>query len=291
MIDKTLDIQSRARKPLIDIPLQDSCPSQDRSFLELASECQHELSLISMSVSQLSKLRHKLYVTTSAKEDASNVEDCEKLTRDINKQIDAVRESIADVSLLCKADDAAHAKIRSNMYSGLLRRFQTIIKQYHSIQSEILTIHKDKAVRLLRISSNEGLSDGEARTLIDKGITAGDAMRAQLSADLETMTLRSRLAAVTDKIHDLKVLTESVRVLNMMFVEMSQLVVQQGEAIDSIEYTVVNTKNYTLQARDSLIQAKKKQRSSMKCMIWMFSLLFILIGVAVASYLWKHLLP
>lgn len=291
MIDKTLDIQSRASTKLIDVPLDDEPSHHDRSFLDLASDCQQELTVISMTVAQLSKLRHKLYATTSAKEDAANVKDCEKLSTDINSNIDRVRASLAGVSSECRSENLAHARIRSNMYSGLLRRFQSIIKDYHSIQSEILTIHKDKAIRLLRISSSEGLSDAEARSLIDKGITAGDAMKAQLSADSETMTLRNRLLAVTDKLQDLKVLEQSVKVLNMMFVEMSQLVVQQGEAIDSIEYTVVNTKNYSLQARDSLILAKKKQRSNMKCVIWMICIALILIGVSLASYLWKHIFP
>jgi len=279
MIDRTLEIQARASRPMTP-QVEPEDREDPREFFSLASECQQMLSIISLALGRLSKLRHSLYTATLAHENAQQMRECESQRAEINAQIDEARSAIGSLSCDLETSSLTESKMRSNMYSTLLRRLQTIIRDYHSINSDILATQREKAVRLLKISS-DGLSEEEARALIERGVTAADSMKAQLSLNEEESTLRRRLFVVTDKVQDLKKLEESIRKLNTIFVEMSQLVFEQGKAIDSIEFSVINSKKKINTAKVVLIEAKKKQRTHMKLAICLCIVILVVIAVIV----------
>ena len=93
---------------------------------------------------------------------------------------------------------------------------------------------------------------------------------------------------MVDKLHDLQRLEASVKAINSLFIELSQLLENQTETLGSIEYAVINTKNYTSKAQNQLTDAKNKQRRKMRCYIWTCYIITVIVGVVILVNFLKY---
>ena len=177
--------------------------------------------------------------------------------------------------------EPSESRIRANVCKTLVNRFRTCILKFQKEQSEIGFAKRSRAVRLLQISSKESLTKEQAESLVEKGVTLDMAMKELLTkSDSDEGDLLSA-SLVQERVQDLRQLEKSIADLNDMFNEMSNLLGQQGSMLDSIEYDVVNVKNYTNLSAKSLITAKKKQRSNLKLVLYIILSCIILVAVIV----------
>jgi t-SNARE complex subunit (syntaxin) len=120
------------------------------------------------------------------------------------------------------------------------------------------------------------MSHDEADSLVSRGVTAEVAV----SVLIETDALQERISQVQCKVTDLKRLQAAMINLRQCFVELAALVDSQGGIADSIEFSIINTKNFLGQAGVALKSAALKQRRQIVICAWVGICLLVSITTA-----------
>jgi len=291
LVDRLIELQGRYRRTLRDVKFESISPattpdeshaSQGNSeFFSRASDTQASMATLLQSIKELGIERCKLYAITTPEEEAKSLLNLQVLTMRINESLDQVRDSLKDLQELSVEDkDTSSGRIRSNVTNTLFRRFRDAILKFQKEQSEIAEVKRSRAVRLLQICSPGKLTHEEAESLVVEGVTHGMAMMDRMANSDEL-----DFAAVREKVKDLHALEKSIADLNELFLEMANLTGNQGDMLDSIEFAVVNVKNFTNLSAKSLVVAKKKQRSNVKLVLYIILACIILLAVIIIPIL------
>ena len=247
-------------------------------FFTSASLIQSLLAKLLNSIKELSAERCRLYTITTSEEESESLQKLQDCTQAVNEALTDVRESLKDLQDLANDEkNTSEGRIRLNVYNTLVKRFRDSILKFQREQSEIADAKRSRAVRLLQISAPGKLSHEEAESLVVIGVTHDMAMMDRMcSTDLEV-----NLSSVRERVRDLHAVENSIADLNQMFQEMANLIIEQGEVLDSIEYAVVNVKNYTNLSAKSLVKAKQKQRGNMKLILCIVIACILLVAVII----------
>ena len=179
-------------------------------------------------------------------------------------------------------EDSSEFRIRRNVHRTLALRFREQIAQSQRMQSEMAAERQETALRQLQIHLPR-LSREEAVALAARGVGGDSVMAEKLRQEdpRDSAQLVRRLHALNDRVADLRSLEKAVGEMQQFFVELQALVIHQGEMLDSIEHSVINTKNFVLKGKIALAKAKIKQHQAMKKRIWMLFCCIVLIILIV----------
>jgi t-SNARE complex subunit (syntaxin) len=256
-------------------------------FFSLASDTQALMATLLLNIEQLSRERCKLYTITTSEEEAQSVLGMQVCTQTINEGLGQIRDALQELQeLSIENKDTSDSRIRLNVCNTLVRRFRHAILKFQKEQSEIADAKRSRAVRLLQISAPGKLTTEEAESLVVEGVTHEMAMMDRMSntdMDLNWVVVRER-------VRDLHALEQSISDLSQMFQEMATLTDHQGDVLDSIEFAVVNVKNFNNLSSKSLQIAKKKQRSNMKLVLYIALTCIILAVVIIIPILFTDAL-
>ena len=279
--------QDSTKMAELNSPLTRPSTPSFTSFFSLASETQELMATLLINIKKLSSERCKLYTITTPDEENRCFEALDVYTTYINKGLADVRESLQNLNELpTDIKDTSDTRIRSNVCTTLARRFRGFILQFQKEQSEIADAKRSRAIRLLQINTPGKLTFDDAERLVIEGITHNMAMNDRIShteTDLNWSIIR-------DRVEDLHALQKSISDLSQMFHEMATLSNQQGDVLDSIEFAVVNVKNFNNLSSKSLLVAKSKQRSNMKLILYIILTCIILAVVIILPILFTDAL-
>jgi t-SNARE complex subunit (syntaxin) len=73
---------------------------------------------------------------------------------------------------------------------------------------------------------------------------------------------KQMLSDVQDRANDIERLEKNIRELHQMFLDMAELVSEQGQTIDNIEFNVNQTRDYVAETRKELPKAVDFKRAA-----------------------------
>eukprot|EP00698_Gefionella_okellyi_P016294 TRINITY_DN4660_c0_g1_i1.p1 TRINITY_DN4660_c0_g1~~TRINITY_DN4660_c0_g1_i1.p1 ORF type:complete len:177 (+),score=49.58 TRINITY_DN4660_c0_g1_i1:468-998(+) len=166
------------------------------------------------------------------------------------------------------------------MLSTLTRRFTELMGEYQDKQTDYRESCRDALVRQFKITNPSATADDlEA---VRNGDDDVEVFKAKMLQRDQYIVARNRLADIQERHLDIVKLSQSIRELHQLFMDMALLAESQGELIHQIEYNVVSAAEYTAAAEQELVKAVKLQASARKkaCCIAIIFLVILIIIVA-----------
>jgi t-SNARE complex subunit (syntaxin) len=179
------------------------------------------------------------------------------------------------------AASANEHRIRENLLNTLTRKFVDVMKSYQAEQQKFKTDIKKKMKRQIKVFNPEATEE-EVEQVISSGHTSSaELLKSTILKGTPSELVQNAMRNVDEKNREVNALEASVTQLHEMFVDFAQLVEQQGELLDQIDYQVKQAGDFLDDANadmrvavDYAIQLRKRQ-----CCLAM--ILLVVVGVIV----------
>lgn len=193
-----------------------------------------------------------------------------KIKINLDKTKEEVEKSLS-------SDGKALLRARQAHYNALTRRFKMTMEEYSKTQLDYRERLKNRLKKQLQIvGTDETFDDEQIDDMIENGNMAifdeGFIKMQQNKQILDELEVRK---------NEMYNLEKSIKELHSLFVEMANLVDEQGEMVNRILDNVTNTEAYVEKAVEDVHQAARYQSSARRKKIWLF--IFCLIGLAVIA--------
>jgi len=196
-------------------------------------------------------------------------EELEDLTDDTNRDAGRVRNQLKKMDqdnkdFVAQHPNSSEARIRANMHATLTRKFMDLMQEYQEVQTKYKEKYKETMERQYKIVKPDATADEVASVL------EGNSDHIFSDTMLASSHAKNAYADIQEKHKDILKLEQSIQELHQLFVDLSILVEAQGELLDSIEYSVGQSLNYTKTGVEELEKANKyakKARKKMCCLI------------------------
>lgn len=222
---------------------------------------------------QLSELCQRLEENITILEELYKPQSAQSDTR-----IDAMRREIGTISnnlrsrlkQLKKENDAsseegASLRMRRNIQTATTKRFVTLMQRYQLIQAQYQLTQREAIHREVQIVKPE-LTSTEIDLMIDHGSSMQMMTQSLIEGDRQKDKSVLMVVHIKEQHADILELERNIVELYELFVDMSTLVDQQGEMVDSICHHVDNAATWTGAALNEITQARKyKSKERKKC--------------------------
>jgi syntaxin 1B/2/3 len=201
-----------------------------------------------------------------------------KLLKTIKDKIDAMNKSINEQAQAKIGNNEEIAKIRRNQCNQLSKRLSDIITDYQIINGDYKIMKKNKAARLIKLSSVEPITEEQAQELAQEVI---DGRREIFQQS------RDKLAEIMENRDDILRIERSMRELNQMFNDLAILVNEQGTVIIQVHDNVVEANTNVEGGRAELAKAKvyqKKSRRKMTYLVCCITVIFLIILAVILGF-------
>jgi len=161
-------------------------------------------------------------------------------------------------------NSVANGRIRVSTHQNVAKSFMKAMEHFEQVQEKQKKVVQKGIAKDLK-SLNPNVADRDIMAAVENDNYGHLLDQAQLSgAHAETQT---RLNEIRSRNQDIQELEKNIIELHQMFVDMSLLVENQGELLNSIEYNIGKTKEAAKDAEIELIQARKNQKAARKKMV------------------------
>lgn len=239
-------------------------------------EKQHSTAVMSVNEDEKALCSQKLENLVAALTQASAA------TRTTLRSIDARTRELEPVA----AKGSGSLRMRAMKQRACVDSFTKAMKEFKKMQEKYNKKYQDQLERQVKIV-NPQVSKDEMKKILDDPEGAR-----QMIFDIgRKKAAQEDLNKMKDRFEDVKKIAESIAQLQQMFLEMDEMITQQGDIINRIEYSVTNVENYTEEAKVDLGDALDSQKSIQKkkwLMIVLVIILIIVILMALA-YIAKNL--
>jgi len=184
------------------------------------------------------------------------IHDNKVVGRKIQKQI---KEEQQKLSKLAREESALNdINIRNTQIQSLGKRFLDIWTEYNNSQIEFREKNKKALLRNIKITDpNSNITVEE----IEEKLDAGD-VTVLSSIIKESAQAKEDLKMLENRHAEMLKLEKGITEIHEMFLDLSNMVSIQGEAVDRIETRVGDAQMHVEEGREQLKQAKKKQKAA-----------------------------
>jgi t-SNARE complex subunit (syntaxin) len=258
-------------------------------FFSKVEEIKEVMAQITENISTMKGLYSKLLTATST-EDAQELrkevgdvraatdkiaQQMRKKMRDMRKENDEFEKS--------HNNDPSLVKIRSNMHGTLVRKFLDLMQEYQAMLTKYDKKFRDKAYKEVQIVAPDASPEDIDEVLESGGEEA--IFQKHIMEDRKHAKAKQTLDYLKEKHNDLLALEKSITELNQLFMDMAILVETQGDLIDQIEFSVMNSKAFTEKAVETLQQTEKiviNTRKKKVCIVITVILIIALVVIVIA---------
>jgi t-SNARE complex subunit (syntaxin) len=155
------------------------------------------------------------------------------------------------------------------------------MKLYQSEQQKLKTNIKKKMKRQIQLVNHE-VTDDQVEDMMKSGGQAGEYLKTTiLQGSAPSSVVQNSVKNVSDKYREVMALESSVSQLHDMFVDFAQLVEQQGELLDQIDYQVKQAGDFLDEANVDMQQAVNYAIELRKRQCCLAVILLVVIGVII----------
>lgn len=262
-----------------------------QAFFAYVNEIKDKMNTIRKNTRLIKELANELVEKPFGEEAAA------KKSRELNQLITVTNATADRVRTMLKAMKESNVKfvndhpqgdplvrIRSNMHGTLCKNFTDLMRAYNDVQTEYQSNAKEKLARQCKYV-NPDLTDDA----IEKIVESGDAQVFKdglMEVDMQEKATQA-LAYVENKHNDIVRLTESVKELHQLFVDLATLVDNQDELIDDIEANCHKASEYVEKGVENLHKAnvyQKKTRKKMCCIILILVVVVVVVVIVAVCF-------
>lgn len=258
-----------------------STPAETQEYQEYLAQTvqiRQAIENIQVTINQI-RTRFDTLVKSSDKNVANEKEACLNLVDDTYANIKVVKKAIKDfeTQILGKLEQGTtEYRIVKNQLLTLSKSLVEKSNELNRVQEDYHQKWTEKIKRQLEFS---GITDqDEQNRILESG-----SISQQLNMDLNMS--RQMLSDVQDRANDIERLEKNIRELHQMFLDMAELVAEQGQTIDNIEFNVNQTRDYVAETRKELPKAvdfKRAARRKKIIIAVIIVIVLVVIGIIVA---------
>lgn len=185
------------------------------------------------------------------------------VTREIKLQAEHINRCLDDLSKTVKKVEKEHGsssaiiRVLNSQRAVLFRRFRNIMFLYNGALTAKQEKCKTFIVRQLEVAGKE-VSEEELNDMVQQG--KWEIFNENLITEVKIT--KGQLSEIEQRHKELVNLENQVKDLKDLFVQISLLVEEQGEMINSIEMEVINTQDYIQTTREKFRLAVKYQKKN-----------------------------
>ena len=213
-------------------------------------------------------------------------EELEDLTDGTNRDAAQVRNALKKMDGDNKefehsSGPTAESRIRTNMQATLTRKFMDLMQDYQGVQTKYKDKYKETVERQYKIVNPDATED-EVKEVLDGN---SDHIFTDHMLSTGHAQAKTALADIQERHKDITRLEQSITELHQLFVDLSILVEAQGELLDSIEYSVGQSLNYTKTGVEELEKANYYAKKSRKKMCILIVIAIVVLSVILGPIL------
>jgi len=172
-------------------------------------------------------------------------------------------------------------KIRTNMHGALVKKFLALMQEYQQVLSKYDQKIREKAYRQVQLVSPDA-KPADIDELLNQGDAPTETIFTQvIMEDRKHKNAQQTLDYLQEKHNDILELEKNIVELNQLFQDMATLVDTQGDLIDQIEYSVMQSEAYTEDAVSNLATTEKLVTNTRKKKLYICIIAAVIIVVLV----------
>ncbi|XP_070607837.1 syntaxin-19 [Erythrolamprus reginae] len=184
-------------------------------------------------------------------------------TKAIKVQAEHINKGLDDLSKIIKREEKEHGsssvlrRVLSSQRAVLFYRFQNIMIMYNNAITTKQEKCKDFITRQLEVAGKE-VSEEELNNMVEQG--KWEIFNENLLTEVKITKVQ--LSEIEQRHRELVSLENQVKDLRGLFFQISLLVDEQGEMINSIEMEIINTQDYVQMSREKFRLAAKYRKKN-----------------------------
>jgi syntaxin 1B/2/3 len=215
------------------------------------------------------------------------------LIKSLRQSIDQLNRSLPSVSSGSSSSlNPAAQRMHSTIYSSLVSRFVQLTRSFSDAVVQIKAQDQSVMERQLRIM-NPASSDRDIEAAIaeasghhvdqlNSGVFLQSVLRSVNDRGQQSAAMTMFLEA-QEKNQDLLLIEQQLQELHNMFVDLNEMVLTQGEVIDSIETNISQAENYIEAGVSDLHESAKKKAKARKKKCKIFAIILVILIIIAAT--------
>lgn len=264
-------------------------PAFMEDFFDQIDEIRSIINQIALNVSEVKKTHSAILNSTHAKDSERMRKDLDSIMAGITVSSRTVQAKLKDIEKKIENEGQTNSadadlRIRKVQHMTLSQKFIDVMTEYNAHQVQFREQCKDRIKRQMTITKNKSITDDQIEDMLEDG-NLSDFTQGII---VQTQQTKQLLQDIEDRHEDLLRLERSIRELHDMFVDISTLIQQQGEMINSIEYNIAQTQNYVESAKQETHKAvtyqkraRKKKMCIIICVVVAVLLLALILGLSI----------
>jgi t-SNARE complex subunit (syntaxin) len=202
-----------------------------------------------------------------------------KKNKEIQSQIEKLKEETQTrKKKLGLNSNSTEIRLREGKEYYLMKIFGALINDYQQIQEDYQKQYKDRMKRTVKIT-NPNLTENEIQDLVDNNNITEDAYKKKILTSSQKGTINAYYDEAIETRREILLVEASLMELQDMFIAMAQLVAQQDDLIENIEYNVMGAQDFVAKATENIVVAQQHQEKS-KYVLYMIIIGVILFVIA-----------
>lgn len=231
-----------------------------QDFFNQVEEIQSDIDKIEAKVEDV-KLKHSTILSSAQTDDKLN-EQLEELMAEIKRTANRVRSRLKAIQQQIEQEEStqnqsADFRIKKTQHSTLSRTFIKVMNEYNQEQNLYRDRCKQRIERQLGIIG-KAATDNEIEEMIEQSKDGNLQMFTGINMDAQ------QTREIEARHNDILQLEKSIKELHDLFMDMCQLVQEQGDMVDRIENNVFQTQDFVEKAVEQTKKAVEYQTKSRK---------------------------
>ncbi|KAJ2020744.1 hypothetical protein GGI14_000641 [Coemansia sp. S680] len=262
--------------------------SADDEFFGLIDRITDQMSQVDQQIGEIRSLHERALVATNESRHKEAALERDDKVAATNSMISEIKENLKETADVCKRSKHDPSVTKSQMTArggrqqALAKKFADQLQRYRLMEYEYSQRNRERLERQYRIA-RPNATEEEVRDAIVND-QAGKVFSQAVMNSNRLGDARRVLRDVEERQADIKKIEKTISELAQMFIDVSEMVNQQQEIIDSIETAVEETHVNVVQARKEVkgaIVHRKKSRKTMWCIIIFLIIVVIVVGLVL----------
>lgn len=256
-----------------------------REFVIKINLSQQYMKSFEKAVQSIKTKRKQLYSLSKQKEITlikSDIDSTIKTCKEIQKSIKELILANEPFIKATKSEDKHYTRLVTNMYSSCLKKFERVTDFFSSEQTLMSDYLKQTIIREAEIALNRKLDESEITRFIDDPSLIQTMMSNKLEGQAHT-ELVNKVSDLELRHNDIVNLEKNINEIYQLFVDLQELVRNQGQIIENIEENISSAKDCTLNAEVDILQSYDYLKSARKkkCIVIVIVVVIMIIIISI----------
>ncbi|TBU35840.1 t-SNARE [Dichomitus squalens] len=256
------------------------------NFYNQVTAVQDGIAQFSSNVARIADLHSR--TLNSADDNASRqntalLDDLVGQTRELSNSLKEKIQSLSSYPVTRPQDQA----IRKNQTSLLRQKFVEVLQNYQNVERDYRQRYRQRVERQFKIVKPDATPEDVAAVVNDTEGSGAQIFTQALSSSTRYGESRLVYREVQDRHHDIQKIERTLEELAQLFNDMSVLVAQQDEAIDTIQTTAIDVEGNTRAGLEQTEKAVKHARSARRkrwICFWIFIFVIVVLALILGLY-------